>query len=324
MAKILVAKGKKPHQKAGGIGEILEVSIGSELDKVLARQLVEAVQLRAVEVSADRFEFRVELLTQYIAREGHSRVPRGHIEDGEDLGSWVHNMRVLRNILHPERIVQLNTLGFVWDPKNEVFEKHLSALETFVKREGHARVPRGHIESHIPLGNWVGNQRMHKDWLTAEEIARFEKLGFSWNVRDDDSEKYFSALERYVAREGNARVPRDHYEDQVALGQWVKALRTGKRIRLNPQRIAQLKKLSFVWDARDEKFERNFTALERYIAREGNALVPQRHIEDGIKLGSWVSSMRTYKHIQHREKVGRLNKVGFVWKTRNRRARVKA
>jgi predicted helicase len=57
MAKILVAKGKKPHQKLGGIREILEVSIGDELDKVLARRLLEAVQLRAIEVSADSFEF---------------------------------------------------------------------------------------------------------------------------------------------------------------------------------------------------------------------------------------------------------------------------
>jgi predicted helicase len=61
-AKILVEEGKRPHKKGEGIDEILQVSIGKELDRALAKRLEQAVQLRAVEVVADRFEFWLALL----------------------------------------------------------------------------------------------------------------------------------------------------------------------------------------------------------------------------------------------------------------------
>ena len=51
-AKILVEEGKRPHKKGEGLDEILQVSIGKELDRALAKRLEQAVQLRAVEVAA--------------------------------------------------------------------------------------------------------------------------------------------------------------------------------------------------------------------------------------------------------------------------------
>jgi hypothetical protein len=39
------------------------------------------------------------------------------------------------------------------------FQKHLAALRIYVKREGHANVPRRHKEGEVWLGIWVGKQR---------------------------------------------------------------------------------------------------------------------------------------------------------------------
>lgn len=37
-------------------------------------------------------------------------------------------------------------------------------------------------------------------------------------------------------------------------------------------------------------------ALDAYVGREGTARVPTEHIEDGVRLGPWVSSVRQRYH----------------------------
>jgi DNA-binding NarL/FixJ family response regulator len=55
------------------------------------------------------------------------------------------------------------------------------------------------------------------------------------------------------------------------------------------------------------RFNRYITALQQYITREGNALVPANHIEivggDSIHLGTWVGYMR------QRNKTGKLSET---------------
>ena len=46
------------------------------------------------------------------------------------------------------------------------------------------------------------------------------------------------------------------------------------------------------WDPRADHFEENFQVLAKFVAREGHARVSQSHLEDGVRLGSWVSSRR--------------------------------
>jgi superfamily II DNA or RNA helicase len=312
MAKILVAKGKKPHQKAGGIGEILEVSIGDELDKVLARRLIEAVQLRAVEVSADRFEYWIELLLRYIARTGNARVPSSHEEAGASLGQWVGRVRSKKNEINPERIARLNDLGFVWDANDASFKHYFHLLELFVAREDHANVPRDHFEEGEPLGEWVRSRRINKSSTSPEFIERLESLGFVWNTRDQSFEKHLSALNRYVARHKHARVPKGFREGGVNLGGWVVQVRARPWV-LRPGQVDKLNKLGFIWSVLDEAYEHHFALLEKYVVREGTARMLATHVEDGWHLGRWVAKLRGKRDSLQPEQIARLDKLGFIW-----------
>jgi len=42
----------------------------------------------------------------------------------------------------------------------------------------------------------------------------------------------------------------------------------------------------------EEYFERNFRRLEEYVAREGNARVPQSYVVDGLHLAAWVANIK--------------------------------
>ena len=120
-------------------------------------------------------------------------------------------------------------------------------------------------------------------------------------------------LAQFVAREGHARVPAKHLEDGERLGGWVTSLRS-KKIRLNAEQLSRLEELGFVWDVLTEQFEQNLAALRRYVSREGHARVPQGHIEDGVRLGSWVNAMRSKRQRLHPDRIARLNKLKFIWK----------
>lgn len=67
------------------------------------------------------------------------------------------------------------------------FNQYIQALEQFVSREGHCRVPAIHIEilenKSIALGAWVGymRQRKRKNQLSEERAARIQAVnGWAW------------------------------------------------------------------------------------------------------------------------------------------------
>ncbi|MBM3596175.1 MAG: hypothetical protein FJX31_10475, partial [Alphaproteobacteria bacterium] len=53
--------------------------------------------------------------------------------------------------------------------------------------------------------------------------------------------------------------------------------------------------------------------LVKFKAREGHCSVPQRHAEDGYRLGQWVSAQRKTKDQMSPERVRRLEELGFLW-----------
>ncbi|MGW9328261.1 Helicase associated domain protein [Streptomyces koyangensis] len=76
---------------------------------------------------ADKWALNYAAARQYYEREGHLKVPRGHVErivtgnDGEDqqerdlkLGSWISNQRSRAATLPPERVEQLSAIGMRW------------------------------------------------------------------------------------------------------------------------------------------------------------------------------------------------------------------
>ena len=252
-------------------------------------------------------------LVKFKNAEGHMRVPRGYEENGLDLGGWVISQRSKRKQLSSEQLERLNSLGFIWDPHTELWEKGFAALTRFQKREGHCLVPKPHIEDEMKLGIWVNNVRARKNQFSPDQLNRLNSLNFSWDSITEQWELAFSALEKFHKREGHCRVPARHKEDGLKLGSWVGAQRTKKR-QLTLDQINRLNALGFSWDPFAEQWERAFSALEKFHKREGHCRVPADHKEDGLNLGGWVGWQRWSKKGIKSDRLKRLNALGFVWK----------
>jgi superfamily II DNA or RNA helicase len=135
---------------------------------------------------ADSWELRFRKVKEFIAREGHGRVPQGWVEDGVDIGVWVNTQRTKFNkgMLDAERSARLTTLpGWTWDPLAEEWDRRFSLLEKFVRQYGHAAVPDQYRTDGVQLGKWVGKQRQAKKAgrLSQDRTARLESLnGWTW------------------------------------------------------------------------------------------------------------------------------------------------
>jgi superfamily II DNA or RNA helicase len=278
------------------------------------------ITISVVEKSYDGWETNLAALTTYVAREGNARVPRSHREGGVLLGSWLNNRRMdyKQGTLTPKRVALLNTLGMSWNRFEDDFSTNLAALTTYVAREGNARAPKTHCEGNIALGRWLSTQRSAhiQGKINPERVALLDELGMSWDQKEDDFQVNLAALTTYVAREGNARVPRSHREGGISLGKWLKTRRNDyKRGKLTPERVALLESLGMSWNRFEDDFSTNLAALTAYVAREGNARVPSNHLEGEISLGSWVSTQRMV-HAQGKlalERVTLLNALGMSW-----------
>ena len=253
-------------------------------------------------------------------REGHCRVPNKQTEGDYQLGGWVGKQRASKDSMTEERRQRLDTLGFVWDPLADDWERGFAALKVFHEREGHFRVPTRHTDGDYHFGLWVSVQRRMMNSMPLERRQRLDALGFVWDALADASaqvwDQAFAALKVFHDREGHCRVPNKHIEGGNRLGIWVSVQRRMMNS-MTEQRRQRLDALGFVWDpladASAHAWERGFAALKVFHDREGHCSVPIKHTERDYSLGSWVKTQRKNRDSLTGDRRQRLDALGFVW-----------
>lgn len=259
----------------------------------------------------------LELLRAYADREGHANVPVDYVEDGLKLGQWTRLRRREHKKLAPERQAVLESIpGWFWGRKaDHIWEQKFYLLRQYADREGHARPPYDHLEDGEKLGQWVVTQRSERTNISPVRRARLEELpGWSWMVSQDVWDERYGLAKRFADREGHSRVPQKHVEAGIALGSWVSVQRE-KREALTRERRAELEALpGWTWDPHEDRWRRGYELVRKFGDREGHTRVPDRHVEDGINIGSWVLTQRTNRDKLSTERRELLEALpGWVW-----------
>ena len=277
-----------------------------DLPARIGADFANAFDVHLVNQTTASWEFWYGLLERFAKREDDTRVPPFHVENGYNLGQWVIAQRAAnaKGRLASDRVARLEAIrGWTWDARETNWEQGFSSLCRYVEREGDARVPGQFVEDGYNLGQWIGNQRTHykNGKVASDRVARLEAVrGWTWNAREVNWEEGFSCLCRFVEREGDARVPTDHLdEDGYRLGQWVANQRAfNAKGRLASDRVARLEAIrGWTWDSLADRWEKGFSHLCRFAEREGHLLVPALYVEDDYNLGKWVVKQRTnYKN----------------------------
>ena len=114
-------------------------------------------------------------LVKFRLREGHSCVPQYHIEGAFRLGQWVSLPRRRQKKLHTERRRRLDSVGFVWNPRQAHWEDMFARLRDYRIKHGDCDVSSRHPDN--LLACWVVCQRSKKYRLSDERRNRLTLLG---------------------------------------------------------------------------------------------------------------------------------------------------
>ena len=173
------------------------------------------------------------------------------------------------------------------------------------------------------LGDRIVNERFEVTDEIGDCRALFSKLdatlGASW-------EKMYELAKGYYRAHGNLEVPL-HYktEEGYSLGGWLftqRKVRAGEEYGiLSEEQIKRLDEIGMIWSGyRDLAWERYFAAAKAYREKYGDLKVPAGYrTEAGVKLGSWLSNLRTYrksglrKNYLTEERMRVLDGLGMEW-----------
>jgi len=203
-------------------------------------------------------------------------------------------------------------------------------LKAYRRQHGHCQVP-SRSKTHPSLGYWVNYQRVlrRSGRLNAARKRRLEQIGFDWvsrgrSVEFRDStywdtmwERMLDRLVRFHRRFGHCQVP-VVWAGTRRLSEWLKRQRHLKQQGvLSQDRWRRLKTLGLDWKkggSLDPRWERSFLSLREFRRRFSHCRVPSEWAEN-VNLGRWAVKMRRMNRAGRlsREKLDRLNEVGFVW-----------
>jgi superfamily II DNA or RNA helicase len=260
----------------------------------------------------EKWDEAFEQLVVFKKINGSCKVPQGTVVNEIDLGAWVTHQRQKRHQLKADQIRRLESLGFKWNPRTDHWEDAFKVFEKFRKREGHCNVTPNYSEEGLKIGRWAYNNRSRKKQLTKSQLKRLNDLGFAWNPRVNRWEKMFEALCVFYKKNGHSRPGIAYSVNGLKLGEWVRGQRS-RSAKLTTERKRRLDELEFYWDVKSDLWEEAFTLLEKFRNREGHCSVSQSHIENGKRLGVWVTKQRQKKGLLTRTQIKRLEDIGFSW-----------
>jgi len=216
---------------------------------------------------------------------------RGIIESGVERITWDLPINVSPSVASAIEAIAIENSTANWDFM-------FGLLKRYLNREGHVLVPSDHLEQGAQLGRWLGNQRgtYRSGFLSQDRISLLESVhsSWTWDPVDESWQQNYELLKEYLQVHGTTSVPANADYKNVALGNWVAAQRSRLRTKLlSKERIEALEALpTWSWNPVDEKWEKNFKALESHVKQFGTTRVPIGFKTEAVALGKWVSHQR--------------------------------
>ena len=195
--------------------------------KIDQKRFIERLNTRIVEIIGRQWDFWYGLTLRYKDEFDDANVPaRYKTASGYNLGTWQNNQRgnYSKENLSPDRIDRLEKIGFKWNILEEKFEKGFQENLLYKERTGNPNVPARHkTDEGYLLGSWQSEQRKNykKGNLSPERIERLGKIGFTWEMLEDQFEKGFQETLLYKNNTSNPNVPDRYKTDEgYLLGSW--------------------------------------------------------------------------------------------------------
>lgn len=237
-----------------------------------------AIGMRWQSIGELSWERYYEAAKKYYEENGNLLAPYSYVnENGINIGQWLVTQRMAKKNgirkwgFSEERSARLDEIGMVWDVPDYLWEENYEAAVRYHRENGDLDVPAKYVDSEgICLGVWLDSMRKSRrtdsSSLTAEQISRLDKLGMSWDDRNNRKwNDMFRELTEYYKDNNNFNIPVSYKtKNGACLDTWVERQRILYRDgKLSDARIEKLKSINFVFDATSSRWEEKYLLLKK-------------------------------------------------------------
>lgn len=272
---------------------------------------------------------------------GHLKIPKGYATPtGLTVGSWIQTQRKVyagkvSGDLTEEKIARLNAIGMIWDVHSNSWQDAYEELCDYHREYGNVDVLAKHVSpSGFALGKWVSNLRGKvkrkgiDQVLTVEQQKQLSDLGMIWDKNSAKMDTYIQEAAIYRQKYGHLNVPVKYVtENGVALGSWIHYIKYDKsgnrniRDGLSDEQIQRLNELGMEWEnPYTVLWNRKFQMAKAYFEEHGNLDIPVSYCVEDVKLGKWISAIRTKRKIPgssglmlDEARIRALDSIGMRW-----------
>ncbi len=251
----------------------------------------------------------------------HGRLPG---IDHPRLANWqfLQRRQYAKHNLDAQQIAALESIGFVWSPRNESRERGLVAAREFYRQHGHLNVHEDLVVNGVALYPYLAHQRRRdkEGKLPAELKAELTRMGLRFDTKPQVTwpDAYHLAV-TYHQEHRHLRVPRGTTVGNFDLYAWVCLQRQLRRAgKLKPEQVAKLDALGMIWDIDRAKWDHNFAAAEAFAKREGHLKPRPGHNEGDVQLYRWLGhQLKLYREgTLSTERAHRLISIGMPLRSR--------
>lgn len=287
------------------------------------------------------FEYRIEQLKKFKAKNGHLRVTVKH---DKNLSYFCSNIRAARRhagrkrILKvtKERIKALDDLGFAWEPKptqgDLAFWNHVKEMKTFKEKYGHVHITAKLDKKLAIFCTNMRNARRKTHTtrrLTQERIDALDALGFIWDPGQDRTltsfEERVDQLKNFKATHGHLNVLPKHNKKLAKFCAGIRKARIDPgrgRMVVTDEKIKVLDAIGFDWEnAQGTYFDECFDLLTSFKSKHGHINVSKEHDES---LANFCENIRNARRLLDRSgrfhlsgRIKDLDDLGFDWTVQN-------
>ena len=222
--------------------------------------------------------------------------------------NWSSSQRTLfrEKKLAQDKIDKLNDIDFVWEPfeNRNTWEENYQQLKEIYQTQGNSN-------SDLPknLKNWSSSQRSQyrENKLIQEKVDLLNKIGFIWDLEEDEWNNAYKKLKNFYIREGNS-----YLNKEKSLEYWCgKQRRRYKNKQLPEEKIKLLEDIKFAWDPIQEQWNSQYSELKTFYLNEGHSSPSGWN----SSLGVWCGKQRQYymKNKLSQDKIKLLEEINFVW-----------
>ena len=266
-----------------------------------------AIGMRWQSIGELSWERYYEAAKKYYEENGNLLAPYSYVnENGINIGQWLVTQRMAKKNgirkwgSSEERSARLDEIGMVWDVPDYLWEENYEAAVRYHRENGDLDVPAKYVDSEgICLGVWLDSMRKSRRTgsrsLTAEQISRLDKLGMSWDDRNNRKwNDMFRELTEYYKDNNNFNIPVSYKtKNGACLDTWVERQRILYRDgKLSDARIEKLKSINFVFDVTSSRWEEKYLLLKKYYDEHGNTDISDDLTVSKASIKTWISRQK--------------------------------